>query len=47
MLTLTDQGRALLERMQDQPESSDGAIFASLSADELAALTTSLRRAAE
>ena len=47
VLTLTDQGRDLLERMHDQPESSDAAIFASLSADELASLTTLLRGAVE
>ena len=47
VLTLTDQGRDLLERMHDQPESSDAAIFASLDADELASLATLLRRAVE
>lgn len=46
VLSVTDHGRAVLDRMHTRPGSPDDSVFASLSTEELESLTSLLRRAA-
>ena len=45
VLSVTDQGRELLEQMHGHPDSPDDRVFARLTSAELATLTDLLRRA--